>query len=122
MDLPARRHERDAAAHRRGQERFPIWSADGQRVAFQSDRESDLALFSQRADGTGPVERLTKPEQGEAHLPESWSPDGKHVSFSVTKGSVNSLWTLSIEDKKVTPYGGVQSVEALGSVFSPDGR
>jgi serine/threonine-protein kinase len=106
----------------KGQNRFPIWSGDGERVAFQSDREGDLAIFSQRADGTGPVERLTKPEQGESHVPESWSPDGKHVSFSVVKGPTFSLWMLSVDDKKTTPYGGVQSREPIESVFSPDGR
>ncbi len=35
-----------------GKNRFPIWSADGERVAFQSDREGDLGIFWQRADGT----------------------------------------------------------------------
>jgi len=105
-----------------GGNRFPIWSADGQRVAFQSDRGGDLGIFSQRVDGTGPAERLTKPEQGEAHVPESWSPDGRHVSFSVAKGVGFSLWTLSLDDKKATPYGDVQSGNPIGSVFSPDGR
>jgi Tol biopolymer transport system component len=105
-----------------GQNRFPIWSPDGQRVAFQSDREGDRAIFWQRADGTGPVERLTKPAPGEAHVPESWSPDGKHISFSVAKGSVFSLWMLSVEDKKASPFGDVQSAEPIGSAFSPDGR
>jgi Tol biopolymer transport system component len=47
-----------------GRNRFPIWSADGQHVAFQSDREGDLGIFWQRADGTGAAERLTKPDQG----------------------------------------------------------
>ena len=56
-----------------GRNRFPIWSADGQRVAFQSDREGDLGIFWQRADGSGAAERLTKPEQGTSHVPESWS-------------------------------------------------
>jgi serine/threonine-protein kinase len=105
-----------------GQNRFPIWSPDGQRVAFQSDREGDLAIFWQRADGTGPVERLTKPAPGEAHVPESWSPDGKHLSFSVAKNALFSLWMLSVEDKKVNPFGDVQSAEPIGSVFSPDGK
>ena len=45
-----------------GKNRFPIWSTDGQFVTFQSDREGDLALFRQRADGTGNAERITKPD------------------------------------------------------------
>ena len=45
-----------------GKNFVPIWSADSQRVMFQSDREGDLGLFWQRADGTGVAERVTKPE------------------------------------------------------------
>jgi Tol biopolymer transport system component len=104
-----------------GQNRFPIWSPDGQRVAFQSDREGDSGIFVQRADGNGPAERLTK-ATGEVHIPESWSPDGRYMSFSVFKGVTVSLWVLSMADGKATRYGGVESTEPIGSVFSPDGQ
>src|SRR5262249_30022472 len=36
-----------------GHNRFPLWSSDGQRIAFQSDREGDEGIYWQRADGTG---------------------------------------------------------------------
>jgi eukaryotic-like serine/threonine-protein kinase len=103
-----------------GRNRFPIWSPDGQFVAFQSDREGDLAIFSQRVDGKGRVERLTKPEKGEAHVPESWSKDGV-ISFSVEKDSTFTLWTVTASDKKAQRFGNVHSAEPIGSVFSPDG-
>src|SRR4029079_10178698 len=32
-----------------GRNRVPVWSPDGVHVAFQSDREGDLAIFLQRA-------------------------------------------------------------------------
>jgi len=102
--------------------RFPIWSGDGQRIAFQSDREGDLGIFWQRADGTGTAERLTKPEQGTSHVPESWSPDGKRFLFAATKDSSTSLWAFVLEDKKATPFGDVQSRNPINAVFSPDGR
>lgn len=105
-----------------GRNRFPIWSADGQRVAFQSDREGDLGIFWQRSDGTGPAERLTKPDPGTSHRPESWSPKGDRFSFSVTKGSSTSLWMWSRQDKKTEPLGVVQTSFPIDSVFSPDGR
>ena len=44
-----------------GNNRFPIWSADGKRIVFQSDRDGDAALFWQPADGSGTAERLTTP-------------------------------------------------------------
>jgi len=105
-----------------GNNRFPLWSADGQRVAFQSDREGDLAIFWQRADGTGTAERLTRPDQGAAHFPESWSRDGKRLLFRVAgKTSGTSLWTLSFPDRKTEPIGGVTSPNSTAA-FSPDGR
>ena len=110
-----------------GRNRYPIWSADGERVAFQSDREGDLGIFWQRADGTGPAERLTRAEPGTSHFPESWSPQGDRFLFSVFRasgGSPVSLWTFSLQDKKAEPFGGVQfsAANLPRSVFSPDGR
>jgi dipeptidyl aminopeptidase/acylaminoacyl peptidase len=106
-----------------GRNRLPIWSPDSRRVAFQSDRDGDAAIFSQSADGsTGTAERLTKPEARTSHAPESWSPDGTHVLFSETKGSNVSLWTFSLPDKKATPFDGVQSSEPTNATFSPDGH
>jgi eukaryotic-like serine/threonine-protein kinase len=37
-----------------GANRYPVWSADGERVAFQPDREGDLDIFWQRADAREP--------------------------------------------------------------------
>ena len=62
-----------------GHNRGPVWSPDGQWIAFQSDREGEPAVFRQRADGTGTAERLTKPEAGSTHSPQSWSPDGANL-------------------------------------------
>src|SRR5207244_1144672 len=105
-----------------GNNRFPIWSADGRRVAFQSDREGDLGIFWQPADVSGAAERLTKPDQGTSHVPESWSPKDDRFSFSVVKGASASLWTFSVKDKKAAPFCEVRSSSPLNSEFSPDGR
>jgi serine/threonine protein kinase len=105
-----------------GRNQFPVWSADSERVAFQSDREGDLAIFWQRADGRGTAERLTRPNQGTAHVPSSWSPDGKRLLFGASKGSSTALWTLSLQDKNAAPFGDVQSANEIEAAFSPDGR
>ena len=105
-----------------GNNRFPIWSADGTRIAFQSDREGDLAIFWQPADGTGAAERLTKPDKDTAHVPESWSSKTNTFLYSVRSGSALSLWTFSLPERKATPFGGVRSLNGSGAAFSPDGR
>jgi serine/threonine-protein kinase len=105
-----------------GSNRYPIWSADGKHVAFQSDREGDGAIFWQPAD-SGDAERLTKPDPGIYHIPDSWSPDGERFSFSASRGDTGSIWIFSIRDKKATPFVQSQSSAFFGrSVFSPDGR
>ena len=104
-----------------GKNRYPLWSPDSRRVAYQSDREGDLGIFSQLADGTGPIERLTKAERETAHVPETWK--GDLLLFSVTKGVGAALWSLSVRDKKSSPFGGVQGDAVWpASALSPDGR
>jgi Tol biopolymer transport system component len=109
-----------------GKNRAPIWSPDGQWVMFQSDREGDLAVFRQRADGTDVAERATKPEAGEEHIPQSMSPDGRHLLFTVRKERTYSLWTTPVTGgvgARAEPFGGVRSEHGLiEGAFSPDGR
>src|SRR5262245_1644485 len=106
-----------------GKNRYPVWSGDGSSVAFQSDREGDLGIFTQRADGSSRAERLTKPESGSAHIPESWSPDGRTLLYCVAKGQDFELWGLSLPEKKAYRFGDVHSLlDPTAATFSPDGR
>jgi eukaryotic-like serine/threonine-protein kinase len=108
-----------------GNHRYPIWSRDGQRVTYQSDREGDGALYWQRADGTGPAERLTRPEKGREHVPASWSPNDDTLLFtdvpSSTTTFVGALWTYERRRGVTAPFAGVSGV-AQSPMFSPDGR
>lgn len=108
-----------------GKDRFPVWSPKGDRIAFQSDRDGNLGIFSQRLDGSGQAERLTTPEKGAEHVPESWGPIGDTLLFRVMRadaGSDVALWALSVADRKMSAFGGVQSLNPTNAAFSPDGR
>ena len=104
-----------------GKNQYPVW-IDNERLAFQSDRGGDAAIWSQRSDGTADAERLTKPDTGTSHVPEALSPDGKHLLYSVENGSTNTLWVLSVDTKKSVRVADVESPRLLSPVFSPDGR
>jgi Tol biopolymer transport system component len=103
-----------------GRNRFPVWSADGKRIAFQSNREKDLAIFSQAANGSDAPARLTTPEAGTGHVPESWS--SSHLLYSVVRGESTSLWALSLADRRSSQIAGVTSTTTIAATFSPNGR
>jgi serine/threonine-protein kinase len=105
-----------------GNNRFPIWSRDGKRVVFQSDREGDAGIFWQPLDGGAP-ERLTSAEQGTTHVPESWSPTTEMFLYSVNRGTASELWIFSPGEKKATRFGDVGSAGfPTNAMFHPDGR
>ena len=106
-----------------GRNLFPIWSRDSRFVTFQSDRERDLAIFSQPADGSGAPERVTKPEPGTQHEAESWSPDGKTLSLDVWHGVNQGVWVQSVDgDRKLQMLVDEPDVTEKHSAFSPDGK
>jgi len=103
-----------------GNSRFPVWSADSKRIAFQSDREGDLGIWL--ATLGGGIQRLTKPAAGEAHVAEAWSPREEILLFTITKGSDTSLWSFSVRDRKAASFDDVHSLYPIGARFHPNGR
>ena len=66
-------------------DRFPSWSPDGKRIAFQSNRERGLVnrdIYVMDADGSN-LQRLTKDDEDE--LSPSWSPDSKRIVFTARR-------------------------------------
>jgi Tol biopolymer transport system component len=100
----------------------PIWTPDSRRVTFASDQDGPLSIYIQQADGTGTAERLTTAEKGTEHWPESWSPDGKTLSFVVTRGNDSGVWTLSAGTRMATVFADEPGSTQRSSMFSPDGR
>jgi len=57
----------------------PLWSPDGTRIAYTSDRDGKTQLYVRWMD-SGQTAELTNLESGPSDI--SWSPDGKLISFS----------------------------------------
>ena len=111
-----------------GNNRYPVWSPDSTQVAFQSDRDGALGMFSQRADVSGVLAKpLTTPESGVAHVPESWYGDVLLFSAitpppSGSADPVATLWTFSVSSGMSTQFRNVRSTAPLNAEFSRDGR
>jgi Tol biopolymer transport system component len=99
---------------------IPIWSPDGKRIAFESNREGPYNVFRQLADGSGGLERLTTSEHIQA--PVSWSPDGQLLSFiEVDPTTQQDIWVLRVSDRKAQPFLRTPFNENVPR-FSPDGH
>jgi Tol biopolymer transport system component len=102
----------------------PVWTPDGERIAFMSDRDGPGGIFWQDAEGRAPAERLTTADEGTIHLPESWALDGT-LSFAVVRGGFGTqgwgVYTRSPDGATAVFYDVAASSE-WSSAFSPDGR
>ena len=100
-------------------DRYPVWTPDGSRVVFNSDRNGVMNLFWQAADGSGTPERLT--ESQNPQFPTAISPDGSHLVFHETATTIDLLTVMLGRGQSATPLVKTAFSESNGDI-SPDGR
>jgi serine/threonine protein kinase len=95
-------------------DRNPVWSPDGSRIAFSSPRRGALYdLYVKAATGSGADEVLL--ESREDKVAQDWTPDGRFILFQQGGG----IWTSPLEgDRK--PKGPLGL--GLSPRVSPNGR
>jgi len=112
-----------------GEDRNPVWTPDGQRIAFTSARavQATQNLYWQRADGTGEAERLT--ESKNTQYPTSWHPSGKFLAFDEINPQSFDILILPLTGDEASGWKpGEPTVFLNGpfgefaAAFSPDGR
>jgi Tol biopolymer transport system component len=76
---------------------LPVWSRDGTRIVFASNRGGDWDIYSQPADGSRPAEVLLKRPSDQ--FPYSFAPDGTLLYAEIGPRTGRDLWTLSPSGK-----------------------
>ena len=97
----------------------PIWSPDGEWIAFSSNRYGSNDIFVVPAEG-GRTQRLTLHSSND--VPTDWSPDGKTILFSTTRDSnLDGILGVDVATGKNRQYF-LDNVSVDNPRFSPDGR
>lgn len=98
-----------------------VWTPDGERVTFASNRSGRTNLYWQSADGSESAERLTTSEY--AQTPGCWSPNGTTLVFEEYHPETGwDLWSLS-NDRDRAPRPILQTpASERRAAFSADGR
>lgn len=99
----------------------PIWSPDGSKIIFTSDREGAFNLYQKSVSEIGEEELLF--ESSDNKYPTSWSRDGRFVLYTtIDKNSNSDLRVLSLENgSREISLLQTQSDEGDGH-FSPNMR
>jgi Tol biopolymer transport system component len=99
----------------------PVWSPDGEYVAFASKRGGTLNLYRKRVSGSGPDELLLTSDT-DKHS-EAWSPDGRFLTYSSLESNTKyDVWLLPLEgEQKPQPFLHSQFSEGQSQI-SPNGR
>jgi imidazolonepropionase-like amidohydrolase/Tol biopolymer transport system component len=113
----------------------PVFSPDGSRIAFVSDRNGNENLWVANADGSAPRAISASQDNCEFVSPE-WARDGQSIYITHYKPDVNAfeLWRYGAGGESREPLERVTHAKsspsapkefnsnALGAALSPDGR
>jgi len=100
----------------------PVWSPDGGRIAFSSNRSGQFNLYQHASNGSGQDELLFKSDH--VKVPTDWSRDGRYLLYEeLDPKSKRDLWVLPMDaassGRKPIPFLRTDFDEWNGK-FSPD--
>ena len=99
----------------------PIWTPDGERVVFSSDRNGRGNLFWKPADGTGAAELLH--ESPTITFPNDITPDGAHLIFREdVAGRAQDLRLVALEGDRNSEDLLTNEFADRDADLSPDGK
>jgi len=82
----------------------PVWSNDGQSIAFSSDKSGNFDIWVLNIQNMN-LQQITENEKLDIY--PAWSPDDKKIAFISTRSGIMEIWVKDIKNnnlKKLTPF------------------
>ena len=107
-------------------DRFPLFSPDGSRLLFASNRENPemSGLYEKTSDGAVRERNILAPEPGSVMIPRDWDRNGTRLVFEKGGGwgTQRDIWVLPmVPGQQPSPYVATIADERHPAL-SPDGR
>ncbi|HTG93961.1 MAG TPA: S41 family peptidase [Pyrinomonadaceae bacterium] len=100
-------------------ETSPVFSPDGQRIAFSRSNGNDWDVFIARVDGSGEPTRVTM--MPEDDFVTSWSPDGKEIIFETTRDEETLTRLYKTSTERLALATALPLHQSYSGSLSPDG-
>ncbi len=72
---------------------WPVWSPDGKRIAFTSNRDGNYEIYVMNADGTGQRNLTNHPANDNF---ATWSPDSRKLAFVSNRDGHPAIYAMEV--------------------------
>jgi serine/threonine protein kinase len=97
---------------------YPVWSPNGDRIAFRSRNGSEIKIYEKSVVGGGGEQLLFDSPD----IPLDWSPDGRFILCAVVGNQQIDLWIFPTDGGEPRPYLDNPRYTERWGEFSPNGH
>ena len=102
-----------------GNNSFGVWSPDGSKIAFISDRTGFDQVWVIDTNGGNP-EQLTTDPTSKGQVPD-WSPDGSKIAYADSLTGTSDIYVMNADGSDPTRLTTSSDIE-FGPAWSPEGN